>query len=55
MTIKQLNKIDQNLMLRYKDQLTTNYSEDFYIDRSDILIEQMNFIALNNKNFINLK
>ena len=54
MAMNKLSNVDQNLMRRYADKITTNYSED-YIDRSELLIQQMNFIALNNKSFITFK
>lgn len=54
MAIKELNKIDDKLIKMYTNQVTTNVSDD-YIDKSDILFAQMNFIAINNRSFLNLK
>lgn len=54
MAIKEPQKIDQKLVKMYEDQVTTNKVDNF-IDRSDVLLAQMNFIALNNKSFLNLK
>jgi len=51
MTIAQPNKIDDKLAKMYENQVTTIVSSD-YEDRSDMLIAQMNFIAINNKSFI---
>lgn len=53
MAIKDLHKIDKKLTKIYEDQVTTNKVENF-VDRSDVLLAQMNFIALNNKSFLNL-
>lgn len=50
MAIANLSKIDQNLTKMYQEQVTVNKSEN-YIDRSDVLLQQMTFIALNNKSF----
>ncbi|MFA7658277.1 MAG: hypothetical protein WCY19_02470 [Candidatus Gastranaerophilaceae bacterium] len=54
MAIKGLNKIDDNLTKIYENQVTTSTSSE-WVDKTDILIAQMNFIALNNKSFLNLK
>lgn len=54
MAIKNLNEIDDKLTKMYENQVTTNVSSD-YTDRSDILFAQMNFIALNNRSFLNIK
>lgn len=53
MAIKELNKIDDRLIQMYANQVTTNTSEE-YVDKSNVLFEQMNFIALNNRSFLNL-
>ena len=53
-TLKDVNKIDDRLTQIYENQQTTNTSTN-YIDRSEILLQQMNFIALNNKSFLNFK
>lgn len=54
MAIKELSKIDSKLIQMYADQVTTTTPAN-YPDRSDMLFEQMNFIALNNKSFLHLK
>ncbi|MDD3437206.1 MAG: hypothetical protein PHC64_08660 [Candidatus Gastranaerophilales bacterium] len=52
--IKNPGKIDDKLTKIYENQITTNAPAD-WVDRSQVLLEQMNFIALNNKSFLNLK
>lgn len=54
MAIKDLNKIDDKLNKIYENQTTTNTTTD-YIDRSEILLAQMQFIATYNKSFIKIK
>lgn len=56
MPLTNIEKIDEKLTKIYEDQITTNvqHSSQNWIDRSDILLEQMNFIALNNKSFLNI-
>lgn len=57
MILKDVEKIDDKLTKIYENQVTTNVSatSNNWTDRSDILLEHMNFIALNNKSFLNLK
>ena len=55
MAVANLKKIDQKLNNLYKDQVTTNVSNDSFIDRSDILLAQMNFIAMANKQALHIK
>lgn len=57
MTLKDLEKIDEKLTKIYENQITTNAPTPSmnWVDRSETLLEQMNFIALNNKSFLNLK
>ena len=57
MTLKNVEKIDEKLAKIYENQVTTNAptSSINWIDRSQTLLDQMNFIALNNKSFLNLK
>ena len=57
MTIKNPGKIDDKLTKIYENQVTTNASttSSNWVDRSQSLLDQMNFIALNNKSFLNLK
>lgn len=54
MAIKDLNKIDDKLTKMYENQVTTNVSATWE-DRSQVLLAQMNFIAINNKSFLNLR
>lgn len=51
MALRELKKMDTNLNKIYANQITTNTNNENFIDRSDILFEQMRFIALNNKSF----
>jgi len=56
MAIKELKKIDTKLTQMYENQVTTNVGTSAeYVDRSEVLIDYMNFIAINNKGFLNLK
>lgn len=55
MAIKEINRIDDKLVQMYENQTTTNANTTNYIDRSEALLQQMNFIALNNKSFLKLK
>lgn len=54
MTLKEVSKIDDKLTKMYENQITT-IAQTNYIDRSEELLAHMNFIALNNKSFLNLK
>lgn len=54
MAIKDLNKIDNKLTEIYENQVTTVAPSD-WVDRSQVLFAQMNFIALNNKSCHNLR
>lgn len=51
MALKQLNKIEDKITKAYEDKITTNIGNTNFVDKSDLLLEQMTFIALNNKNF----
>lgn len=55
MALANLNKIDDKLTKMYENQVTTNVSSANFEDKSDLLFAQMNFIAMNNKNFLNLR
>ena len=55
MAVANLKKIDEKLNNLYKDQITTNISKDAFVDRSDILLAQMNFIAVANKQALHIK
>lgn len=54
MAIKDPGKIDDKLTKIYENQVTTNTSSN-WVDRSQTLLDQMNFIALNNKSFLHIK
>lgn len=54
MTIKGLNKIDDKLTKIYENQVTTNTSSNWE-DKSELLIEHMRFIAINNKALLHIK
>ena len=53
MAVANLNKVDEKLKEMYSEQVTTNTTQN-YVDRSDLLFEQMNFIAFNNKQALHL-
>ena len=53
MAIAELNKIDSRLTAMYANQVTTIADENFQ-DRSNLLFEHMQIIAVNNKMFLNL-
>lgn len=53
MAVANLNKVDDKLKQMYSEQVTTNNAQPF-VDRSDLLFEQMNFIAFNNKQALHL-
>lgn len=55
MTIKELSKVDARLIKMYENQVTTNASSTDWEDRSQVLLAQMNFIAMNNKSFLHVK
>lgn len=55
MALKAINKIDDKLTEIYENQTTTNMNTTNYVDRSEALLQQMTFIALNNKSFLKLK
>lgn len=54
MAVANLKKIDEKLNNLYKDQITTNASNEPFIDRSEVLLAQMNFIAVANKQALHL-
>ena len=53
MAVANLKKVDDKLKDMYSEQITTNVQTN-YVDRSDLLFEQMNFIAFNNKQALHL-
>lgn len=54
MAVAELNKIDTRLTEIYADKAMTN-AENAPQDRSNILFENMQMIAFNNKMFLKLK
>ena len=55
MAISNLNSIDNKLKEMYSDQVTTSEaSAQPFVDRSEVLFAQMNFIALANRERLNL-
>lgn len=56
MAVANLKKIDEKLKNLYSEQVTTATAASLqtYVDRSDLLFEQMNFIAFNNKQALHL-
>ncbi|MEE3348795.1 MAG: hypothetical protein VZR09_02025 [Candidatus Gastranaerophilaceae bacterium] len=55
MAVANLKKIDEKLTNMYKDQVTTNVQPtEQFVDRSDILLAQMNFIAVANRQALHL-
>lgn len=53
MAVANLNKVDEKLKEMYSQQVTTN-NADTFVDKSELLFEQMNFIAFNNKQALHL-
>ena len=53
MAVANLKKIDDKLKDMYSEQITQPPVQQ-YVDRSDLLFEQMNFIAFNNKQALHL-
>jgi len=56
MALKNLKTVDKKLQDIYKDQVTTTAAAptEPYVDRSDLLFEQMNFIAAYNKSLLHI-
>ena len=55
MAVANLKKIDKKLKDMYKDQVTTNASPaEPFVDRSEVLLAQMNFIAMANRQALHL-
>lgn len=54
MTLMNVSEIDNKLTKMYENEVTTPAATN-YVDRSETLLAQMNFIAMNNKSFLNLK
>ena len=55
MALKNLNKIDDKLKEMYSNQVTTSEAAaQPFVDRSEVLFAQMNFIAMANRERLNL-
>jgi hypothetical protein len=56
MAVANLKKLDKKLQDLYKDQVTTTVaaSAEPFVDKSDLLFQQMNFIAAYNKQMLNI-
>ncbi len=55
MAVANLKKIDDKLKDMYQDKITAVAPSAPYEDRSEVLLAQMNFIAIANKRALNLK
>ena len=53
MAVANLKKIDDKLKNIYENQVTVNNNQPF-VDRSELLFAQMNFIAMANKQALHL-
>ena len=55
MALKNLNSLDSKLKDMYSNQVTTSESAaQPFVDRSEVLFAQMNFIAMANRERLNL-
>ena len=56
MAVANLKKIDKKLQDIYKNQVTTAapVSTEPFVDKSELLLEQMNFIAAYNKSLLHI-
>ena len=56
MAIANLKKLDKKLQDIYKDQVTTTVAvqPQPFVDKSDLLFEEMNFIASYNKQLLHI-
>ena len=56
MALKYLKKIDKKLQDIYKDQVTTTVAvtPQPFVDKSELLFQQMNFIAAYNKQLLHI-
>ena len=56
MAVANLKKLDKKLQDLYKDQVTTTVAvqPEPFVDKSDLLFEQMNFIAAYNKQMLHI-
>ncbi len=53
MAVANLKNVDEKLKSIYDEQVTTN-TQDTFVDKSELLFEQMNFIAIANRQALNL-
>ena len=54
MAVANLNKIDDKLKTMYSEQVTVPANTQPFVDKSELLFEQMNFIAIYNKQALHL-
>ncbi len=55
MALKNLKKLDKKLNELYQNQVTTTVApQEPFVDRSDLLFQQMNFIASYNKQLLHI-
>ena len=56
MAVENLKKIDKKLQDIYKEQVTTTVavSPEPFVDKSELLFQQMNFIAAYNKQMLHI-
>ena len=56
MAVANLKKIDEKLQDIYKDQLTNQapINPEPYVDKTELLLEQMSFIAAYNKSLLHI-
>ena len=56
MALKNVKKIDKKLQDIYKDQVTTTVAvtPQPFVDKSELLFQQMNFIAAYNKQLLHI-
>lgn len=56
MALKNLKKIDSKLQDIYKDQVTTTVAvqPQPFVDKTELLLDQMNFIATYNKQLLHI-
>ena len=56
MALKNLKQINENLQNIYKDQVTTTVAavQEPFVDKSELLLNQMNFIAAYNKQLLHI-
>lgn len=57
MALKAVPKLDDKIAEMYENQTTVSIeaSTTPFVDRSDLILQHMNFIAMTNKSFLHLK